>query len=150
MFAIVVAKGHTMVVSWWLGQRCWVGEVVGGHICARGSRFSSLCGRETGLVFSGDELAADGYARVRRGEGRGGSCARGGGDGLPVRGADEGWSFTLGELVGGGQLFSPCGMGGELGSRRATNAGRPDASRTDKCYTHFLKNQKPLTLTKYI
>jgi len=30
MFAIVVARGQTMVVSWWLGQRCWVGEVVSG------------------------------------------------------------------------------------------------------------------------
>jgi len=67
-----------MVVSWWLGQRCWVGEVVGGYICAREGRFSSLCGCGAGVVFSGNELAASEYARVRRGEGWGVSCARGG------------------------------------------------------------------------
>ena len=90
---------------------------MGEQICARGGRLFSQCGRRVGVVFSGDELAAGGYARVRQGEERGGSCARGGGDGLLVRGADEGWFFARGELVGGGQVFSLCGADGELDVR---------------------------------
>ena len=105
MFAIVVVRGQTMVVSWWLGQRCWVGKVVGGQICARGGRLSSLCGRGAGVVYGANELAADGYARVRRGGGRADPVLVEVGMGSLCGGADERWSFAWGELVGRLMVF---------------------------------------------
>ena len=65
-----------------------------------------------GVVFSGDELAADGYARVRRGEGRIPYSWDWGW--APCAGSERRWSFVRGELVGGGRVFSPYSAGGEL------------------------------------
>ncbi|KAG0546490.1 hypothetical protein BDA96_02G451400 [Sorghum bicolor] len=78
-------------------------------------------------VGCGDELAADECARDRQDEGRGGSRARGGGDGLLVQGADEGGppceaSGTRASWLGADEFpflffFSPCGGDGGLGVR---------------------------------
>lgn len=100
MFAIVIARGQTMVVSWWLGQRCWVGEVVGGQICARGVAFLLCAGAGHESFSVGNELAADGYARVRRGEGRADPVLVG-----------VGMGFLCGERTKGGPLHGASWLG---------------------------------------
>jgi len=128
---LVVARGQTMVVSWWLVRgaglvRLWADRSV--HV---GVVFFSLCGRGAGVVFNGDELVTSGYARVRRGEGQGGSRARGGG----------GWAPLCGERTKGGPLHGVSWLRadgfflrvvriGSSASGRAAGAGCPDTSST--------------------
>ena len=109
---------------------------MGRQIRARGGRLSSLCERGARVSFCGDELQADGCVRGRRGEGWGGSRARGSGDGLLARGADERWSPTRGELVEGDGFSFPffslrvVRVGSPV-SGHTVDARRPGASNVD-------------------
>ena len=68
-------------------------------LCTWGSPFFSVRARGRSR-FGGNELAADGYARVRRGGGRADPVLVEVGMGSLCGGADERWSFAWGELVG--------------------------------------------------